>query len=518
MKRGLRLRWQLTFSHLAAVAVTLVSMIAAMVLLATFVLAPHFNGRQQPVDDARSVAAAIQGLGGSPNPAELNGALRVLASNRPGPPYGRPPWFGSAGPGLANVSYLALVGPDGDELASSDPAGAAFSPPERGAWAPLADKALAGDTTPADLMATPPSGPATLAAYPVLDQAGRPRAAVILAAGALPPASRFGFAQAVAFFGAASLAALLAASVFALGSSSLVAYLLARRVVRRLEDLGQAAEALAAGNLAARVENTEGDELGQLAQRFNQMAADLHRSLTDLKEERDRVTGLLTSRRELVASVSHELRTPVATIRGYLESALARDGHIAGELRGDLETVEAEVRRLQRLIDDLFTLSRADVGRLELRLAPTDVGSVLDRTVDALGPLAWQQRRVQIVASAPGDIAPATADAERLQQVLTNLVGNAVRHTPPGGLVSAAAGIEDGVVRLDVRDTGAGIDPRDLPHIFEPFYRGRNEDGAGGAGLGLAVSKELVEAMGGRMDVESAVGQGSCFTLRLPRA
>jgi signal transduction histidine kinase len=285
-----------------------------------------------------------------------------------------------------------------------------------------------------------------------------------------------------------------------------------------LERLGQAAEALAAGNLAARVEDEDRDELGQLAQRFNQMAADLRSSLTQLKEERDRVTGLLKARRELVASVSHELRTPIATVRGYLESALARDGQLTGELRGDLETVEAEIRRLQRLIEDLFTLSRAEVGRLELRLGPTDVASVLERTVDAMRPLAWQQRRVQIVAGAADAVAPAQADAERLQQVLTNLVGNAVRHTPPGGLVSTAAAVEDGVVRLDVRDTGAGIDARDLPHIFERFYRGREEEGSGGAGLGLAVSKELVEAMGGRLDVESMVGQGSCFTLRLPRA
>jgi signal transduction histidine kinase len=412
------------------------------------------------------------------------------------------------------------VGPKGRELASSNSAGSCFSPPERGEWAPLASKALAGDTAAGDLIvARTGPGPAALAAYPVSETNGRPQAAVILAVSALPPPSAsFSFSQAVAFFGAVSLAVLLAASVFALGSSSLVAYLLARRVVHRLERLGRAAEALAAGQLATRVENMGDDELGQLGHRFNQMAGDLQGSLNQLTEERDRVTGLLKARRELVASVSHELRTPVATVRGYVEAALRRGDHLPGELRADLETVEAEIRRLQRLIEDLFTLARAEVGRLELRLEPTDIRQVVQHTVDTAAPLAWNQWRVQVVAEAGPDLAPARVDAERLQQVLSNLMSNAVRHTPPGGLVAAAVAADDGIVRVDVRDTGAGIAPEDLPRVFERFYRGRDEEGAEGAGLGLAVAKELVEAMGGTVEARSIAGEGSCFTIRLPRA
>ncbi|MDE3077206.1 MAG: HAMP domain-containing histidine kinase, partial [Chloroflexota bacterium] len=425
--------------------------------------------------------------------------------------------FGGGGSALQNVAYIALIGPDGSELASSDPSGPIFSPPEHGEWAALAGKALAGETRPQELIATRTGpGPVALAAYPVTDRGGHAVAAVILAASAFPAASAgFSISQALAFFGAASLIVLLAASVFALASSSLVAYLLARRVVRRLERLGQAAEALAAGQLSARVQDAADDELGQLARRFNQMAADLQGSLVRLEEERDRVTGLLKARRELVASVSHELRTPVATARGYLESALRRPERLPDELRSDLETVEAEIGRLQRLIDDLFTLARAEVGRLELRLEPTNIGDVMQRTVETLAPLAWRQWRVQVVAEVAPELA-ARADTERLQQVLSNLLSNAVRHTPPGGVVVAAAAIEGDLVRLDVRDTGAGIFPEDLPRIFEPFYQGREADGRDGAGLGLAVARELVEGMGGTVQAESVVGEGSCFTVRLP--
>jgi two-component system sensor histidine kinase BaeS len=158
------------------------------------------------------------------------------------------------------------------------------------------------------------------------------------------------------------------------------------------------------------------------------------------------------------------------------------------------------------------------VGRLELRLEPTDIRDVVAHAVGTAAPLAWQQRRVQVIADAPAGPAPARVDAARLQQVLSNLVSNAVRHTPPGGLVAASVAAEDGVVRVDVRDTGSGIAPDELPRVFERFYRGREEDGPEGAGLGLAVSKELVEAMGGTVDAASVVGEGSCFTVRLPRA
>jgi signal transduction histidine kinase len=238
----------------------------------------------------------------------------------------------------------------------------------------------------------------------------------------------------------------------------------------------------------------------------------------ELEAERDRVVGLLAARRQLIAGVSHELRTPVATVRGYLEAALRLDGAVPPELRGDLETMEREVGRLQRLIDDLFTLSRAEVGRLTVRSEPTNVGAIVQHLVDAQAPLAWHQRRVQVVTQLESDVPPAQVDAARLEQIVSNLVNNAVRHTPPGGLVAALVAPEPLSIRVEVRDTGEGISPDELPHVFERFYRGHDSDTRGGAGLGLALVKELAEAMGGSVEAASTPGEGSCFTVRIPRA
>ncbi|MCG2769836.1 MAG: HAMP domain-containing histidine kinase, partial [Anaerolineae bacterium] len=253
----------------------------------------------------------------------------------------------------------------------------------------------------------------------------------------------------------------------------------------------------------------------------NAMASDLEGAVRDLQAERDKVTDLLKERRQLIANVSHELRTPVATVRGHLESALDGWGDAPPRtLKHDLEVMQGEVTRLQRLIDDLFTLSRATVLALDLELTPTDVAEIVARCVEAIAPLAWRSRRVEVVCEVPPDLPRARANATRLEQVLVNLLHNGVRHTSPGGIVAAVISVEEDSVRVDVRDTGEGIPPDELPHIWERFYRGgtaRTEEPSG-AGLGLALVKELTEAMGGSVSVESIVGRGSCFTIRLPKA
>src|SRR5579859_3240283 len=248
------------------------------------------------------------------------------------------------------------------------------------------------------------------------------------------------------------------------------------------------------------------------------MAAELERTLGELRAERDRVTGLLDDRRQLVASASHELRTPVATVRGYLESALARPEELPTGLRGDLQTMEGELTRLQQLIEDLFALSQAAVGKLSLRMEPVDGASVVQQLVETAAPLAWRQRRVQLIADSPGDAPAVLADRQRLEQIVSNLLGNAIRHTPPGGLVAASVRGGADCVNLEVRDTGEGIRAEDLPHVFERFFRGQSENGRGGAGLGLALVKELVEAMGGSVEASSIPGEGSVFTVRLSAA
>jgi len=314
------------------------------------------------------------------------------------------------------------------------------------------------------------------------------------------------------------------ALLFVLPPSAIFSYLVARQTTRRLEHLTRAAAALRSGNYATRVLVTGEDEVAQLQTDFNAMADNLECTLSDLEMERDRVAALLQSRRELVASVSHELRTPVATVRGYLDSIRNVTGMLPESAQRDVAVMESELLRLQRLIDDLFALSQAEAGGLSLNLRPVDVREVVQHRVAALAPLAWQRERVDIVAEVAPELPPALADADRLDQVLVNLLRNALRHTPPGGIVAAIAAAEADAVCIEVRDTGEGIPPEDLPHIWERFYRGDNareqdaqHDAAPGAGLGLALVKELVEAMGGTVQVSSVPGEGSRFCVRLPR-
>ncbi|MGI9147798.1 MAG: sensor histidine kinase [Chloroflexota bacterium] len=508
-----RLRWQLTLSHLVAIAFTLISMIAAVLVIATSWWFSANSPAREPAQDARLVAVAVGRMVQDGTSAELGGILQALAEGqlRITAQVGQPGEHGPVGADLSlrNIAYISIVGPDGRLLTSSDPSGAAFSPPEQQEWQAIVGSALGG--VQRDLVLTRSgSGPAALAAAPILDDAGRPVAAVVVAVSSLPQVDR-GPYWLLAIFGVASAAILSAAFVFALASSSLVAYLLSRRLVARLEHLGRAAEALRAGNLAARVAVSGNDEVAQLQASFNSMAA-------ELEADRDRVVGLQAARRQLVAGVSHELRTPVATVRGYLEAALQHNGVVPPGLRTDLETMQREVGRLQRLIEDLFTLSRAEVGRLPVRSEPTDVSLVVQHLVDTQAPLAWRQRRVHVLAESASNVPPARADPERLEQLMGNLVNNAVRHTPPGGLVAAIVASETESVRVEIRDTGEGISADDLPHIFDRFYRGHTSDSRGGAGLGLALVKELAEAMGGSVGVTSTPGEGSCFTVRLPRA
>ncbi len=504
-------------SHLLAIAFTLVSMIAAVVVILGTLVANQGSESRQPETDARNVAGVISGLlENRADPAELNAVLHGLATGALRLTIGFPNPDRRGSPflfGMTNVAYIVVLDSSASVIASSDPSGASYAPAEHVEWS-----ALAGTTTGSGTMTLRSgAGPVAFGAAPISSQSGDRLGTVVIATSEIPPrTANLNFVQSLALFGFASILVLAAASIFALVSSTGVALLLSRRLVKRLERLGGAAESLARGDLSQRVDAGPNDEVGQLGRRFNRMAADLEQTLGDLRAERDRVAALLDDRRQLVASASHELRTPVATVRGYLESALSQSDTLPDGLRNDLETMERELTRLQQLIEDLFALSQAAVGRLALQLEPVDTGALVQRLIDTAAPLAWRQRRVQLIAEVSGDVPAARADDQRLQQILSNLLGNAIRHTPPGGLVAATVSLEPGVVRLDVRDTGEGIRAEDVPHVFERFFRGRSLNGEGGAGLGLALVKELTEAMGGTVEASSTLGEGSCFTVRLP--
>jgi signal transduction histidine kinase len=310
--------------------------------------------------------------------------------------------------------------------------------------------------------------------------------------------------------------------IIVLPPSALFSFIFARGMTRRLQTLTTVTNALRAGDYTVRVPVTGEDEVAQLQANFNAMAADLQRAVEQVEAERDTIAQLLAARRELIASVSHELRTPVATLRGYLESTVSHwNGTPPTTLRADLEVMERETVHLQALINDLFTLARAEVGKLDLYSKPVDVGALVRHIAATQAPLAWQRGRVEVVADAPPDPQLALADAGRLEQVVQNLLHNAIRHTPPGGIVALAVGPDPddaGMIRLQVNDTGEGIAEEDVPHIWERFYRGQTARTEGGTGLGLALVKELTEAMNGTVAVESALGRGSRFTICLPRS
>jgi signal transduction histidine kinase len=240
--------------------------------------------------------------------------------------------------------------------------------------------------------------------------------------------------------------------------------------------------------------------------------------------ERRRAERADQSQRELIVNLSHELRTPIASIRAHVESLTMRDGGVAldPEVARYLDVVARETERLSALVDDLLAVARAEAGELQLSMGPVSVVQVVRHVREALGPMARRQRRVTLLERLPeGGLPPVLADADRLTQVMMNLVRNAVTYTPEGGLVSieAAAG-GPGHVTLTVADTGIGIPAEDLERVFERLYRtdASRARSTGGFGLGLSIARDLVEAMGGTIAVESEVDAGSRFIVRLPIA
>ncbi len=335
-----------------------------------------------------------------------------------------------------------------------------------------------------------------------------------------PPLAVF-YTQVVGFLFFVLLAspfALLPVLVVLLPPTALASYWVSRRITRRLYRLEAAAARLSRGDWDARVASEGHDEIGRLGDSFNQMAEELKKANQAVVEQRDRVSGLLKVQRELTASVSHELRTPVATALAYLENDLSRLGSLTPEvLRADLEIAQHEIARLEKLIEDLFTLSKAEVNQLALDMTAVSLTPLVERAVAASAGLAWNTRRVRVEAQIPGELPAVWADAQRVEQVLRNLLANGVRHTPPGGFVVVTAEEAPGGVRVAVTDTGEGIHPDERAHFWERFHRGSGQPGDGRSGLGLAIVKELVESMGGTVGVESEPDQGSTFTIFLQK-
>jgi signal transduction histidine kinase len=251
----------------------------------------------------------------------------------------------------------------------------------------------------------------------------------------------------------------------------------------------------------------------------SQAQLDLATAQSAVVVEHQRAERSEQDRRQLVVNMGHEIRTPIASIRGHAEALLDGNGHPSDEeTRRYLEVIQRETERLGALVDDLLVVARGEAGELRLDLRPVDVTAVVNEVVAALAPIAQGDREVKLIAQLPATTLPtAWADRDRLTQVLMNLVRNGIAYTPEGGIVSVAAAGAPGWVEVAIADTGVGIGAEDLPRIFDRFYRAdeSRSRATGGFGLGLAISRDLVEAMAGKIDVESEPGLGSRFTVRL---
>jgi len=288
------------------------------------------------------------------------------------------------------------------------------------------------------------------------------------------------------------------------------AQLFARGVLADVETVRDGLLAVGEGERDHRIETASCDELAELARAANAMV----QRLADEERRRDAADR---ARRDLVVAVSHDLRTPLASVQLLTEAI--EDGVVDGETRTRyLAEMRIHVQALSSLIDDLFELSRLEAGDIEWSMSQVQLGELVGETVAAMGAQARAQR-VAVVADVPADLAFARANPEQVQRVLFNLIQNAIRHTPADGSVTVrAATVPDGV-EIEVSDTGSGVTDEDAIHAFEPFFRGGSEASrtADGAGLGLAISRAIVEAHGGRIWLEAS-GQGTQVRFTLPAA
>jgi signal transduction histidine kinase len=298
--------------------------------------------------------------------------------------------------------------------------------------------------------------------------------------------------------------------LFAGGIAMSLGYFFAMALTDRILTLNAAAKEIALGNLQAHVPVTGSDEMADLARTFNEMARQLEVAARKQRE-------LDTLRRDLVAWVGHDLRTPLASIRVIVE-ALA-DGVVqdAATVQRYLQTAQRDIRSLSQLIDDLFEMAQLDAGGLPLERRPNSISDLISDTLESFSAQAGRLG-VRLEGSCAPGVDPVWIDAQQIGRVLANLVGNALRHTPASGTVSVQASTTAEGVQVEVANTGEGISADDLPHVFEQFYRGEKSRSraTGGAGLGLAIAKGVIEAHGGRIWVESRPGQGVRFYFALP--
>jgi len=278
----------------------------------------------------------------------------------------------------------------------------------------------------------------------------------------------------------------------------LLAFLVIRQMTGPLKRLDAAARSIAAGRLDERVSVGSSDEIGNLADSFNEMAGSL--------ESAER------AKKQMIADVSHELRTPLTAVRTSLEGL--RDGLIEPTTEA-LAGLHDKILLTTRLVQDLHQLALADAGRLSMQPMPTALGDIVESIVETIG-VQLEDAGVTLCQEI-GELPMVLADAQRIEQVLLNLIANAIRHTPPGGEIRIAAIHVGSDIQISLCDSGPGLSQEALDRVFDRFYRDDPARGSGeGAGLGLSIAKALVEAHGGRIWAENVPSKGACFRFTLP--
>jgi signal transduction histidine kinase len=302
--------------------------------------------------------------------------------------------------------------------------------------------------------------------------------------------------------------------VFAGAISVAFGYFLSGSVTQALSDLAAGAKQVGEGNFSVRVDVKGEDEVARLSETFNMMAVRLERAAAEAE-------ALDEARRNLVAWASHDLRTPLASLRAMID-ALA-DGVVKDEetTRRYLVQSQGEITRMSHLIDDLFELAQLDTGQYPLECVSASLSDLVSDTLAAFTARS-QAKQITLRGSVGPDIDPVKMAPDKISRVLYNLLENAIHHTPQGGAITLEVIRQDGQVLVAIQDSGEGIPPQDIGNVFDPFYRGersrtRGGYGQGGAGLGLAIARGLVEAHGGRIWAESELGKGTLMSFILPR-
>ncbi len=289
------------------------------------------------------------------------------------------------------------------------------------------------------------------------------------------------------------------AAIFLLGIAG--GWWMVSRAIRPIADISTAAAKISGGDLSQRINVAETEsELGRLATVLNSTFA--------------RLDTAFTQQRQFTSDAAHELRTPVSVMLTQAQTTLNRE-RSAAEYREAVESCQRAAQRMRRLIESLLELAKLDAGQQPMKRLPFDLGQTARDCAALVGPLA-EQRRVKISCDVPA--LNCTGDSDRLSQVVTNLVTNAITYNKENGEVRIGGSAKNGSVILTVSDTGMGIAAEDLPHVFDRFYRADKSRTSGNTGLGLAISKAIVEAHGGEIEVSSVPQIGSVFTIRLPTA